>query len=294
MQHETLKVAPLICLRCEEPNAPDAQFCIYCGAPLLIPDPDFHNNLQVSARTDVGQIRKNNEDNVALWAANGVVLALVADGMGGAVAGEEASRLTLEAIQACFVGSPSERLQIMSEADILEELVQAIQAANTQVEKRSRQNANLRGMGTTSTLALVRGNRLLVAHVGDSRAYVVDSGVQVIQQISVDHSYVQALIDSGHITPEQARNHPMSNVLYRALGQTLELDIDVYAYSIKIGDRILLCSDGLTKHVSTEEIAQLVSEADNAAEASQALITLANQRGGQDNISAVVLSLISA
>lgn len=282
---------PLTCLNCGSLNRSEANYCIQCGMALIVPDKHANLLAHASARTDIGRVRENNEDSVGLWALNGVILALVADGMGGAAAGEEASRLTVEAVQADFVGQErgSPELLTLAEEIISEKLAAAIQAANQAVIERVDENTALRGMGTTATLAFVRGSRALLAHVGDSRAYLVDGEQGWISQITSDHSFVEALLAAGHITEDQARNHPMKNVLYRALGQTPDTTADTYDRFLKGGDRIVLCSDGLTRHVPPDEIAELVLQDDNPDAATQRLIDRANARGGEDNISAIVI-----
>ena len=290
---EDLNGEPLTCLRCGTLNSPTARFCTGCGAQLVVPDADFNLLALSSARSDVGQVRTNNEDKVNLWAIEGIVLALVADGMGGAAAGEEASRLTVEAIQADFLGEPrgSQDLQVLSESDLRSRLTDSVLDANKAVIDRSDHEPSLKGMGTTSTLALIRGNRALIAHVGDSRAYLIDGQEGWINQVTDDHSFVQALVASGHITPEQAKIHPMGSVLYRALGQSLDLEVDVYTRYLKAGDRLVLCSDGLTRHLSPTEIAEIVRKNEKPEQSTQDLIALANSRGGEDNISVIVIMM---
>lgn len=287
---------PLTCLHCGTLNDPHAEVCIKCKAPLVVPDDDFNLVARVSARTSIGQVRKNNEDNVSIWASEGVVLALIADGMGGAAAGEEASRLAVEAVQADFLGAvtDAQHLQVLSEAELEKRLSKAVQDANRAVIERAETDPTLKGMGTTSTLAVIRGNRAVIAHVGDSRAYLIDGRDHAIMQVTNDHSFVQALVASGHITPEQAEDHPMRNVLYRVLGQSLDLEVDVYICSVKAADRLVLCSDGLTKHLHSEDIARIVTATNNPDEATLDLIELANDRGGEDNISVVVVMMEEA
>src|SRR5260221_10680549 len=204
--------------------------------------------------------------------------------MGGAAAGEEASRLTVEAIQADFLGEPrgSQDLQVLSESDLRSRLTDSVLDANKAVIDRSDYEPSLKGMGTTSTLALIRGNRALIAHVGDSRAYLIDGQEGWINQVTDDHSFVQALVASGHITPEQAKIHPMGSVLYRALGQSLDLEVDVYTRYLKAGDRLIICSDGLTRHLPPTDIANIILKDKSPELASQELIELANSRGGED------------
>ncbi len=293
---EDLNGQPMTCLRCGTLNTPKAQFCSGCGAPLVVPDTDFNLVAISGARTSVGQVRDNNEDNVNLWALDGVLLALVADGMGGAAAGEEASRLAVEAIQADFLGETrgSEELLILSEQELSTRLVEAIRDANRAVVERAQTDPNWKGMGTTSTLVMIRGNRAIIAHVGDSRAYLIDGQEGWINQVTDDHSFVQALVASGHITPDQARNHPMGNILYRALGQSLDLEVDVYTRYLKAGDRIVMCSDGLTRHLQPSDISEIVMRTNQPDEATLDLIELANSRGGEDNVSVIVIMMETA
>ncbi len=292
---ENLNGEPLTCLSCGTYNLPTATHCTHCNVPLLIPDEDFGTLLRLSARTNVGKVRSNNEDSLALWSVDGLALALVADGMGGAAAGEEASRLVVEAVQASFAGTErgSDTLVALSEDELSKRLHAAIDQANRTVVERAKRDASRRGMGTTATLALVRNNRVFVAHVGDSRLYLVDPHDRTISQITNDHSFVQALVASGHLTADQARYHPMGHVLYRALGQSADLEIDLYRHTLRGGDRIVICSDGLTRHLEDHEIAEIVLQTENPTEATLDLVELTNERGGEDNVSVVVLQVDS-
>jgi protein phosphatase len=290
---------PITCLRCGTPNRPLAGYCIGCGATLSVPIPQNDEVAPVprsAAVSSVGQVRENNEDRVGLWARHGIVLALVADGMGGAVAGEEASRLALEAVQADFLGEArgSETLADISEDEVSDKLRVVVRRANRAVLQRANQHPEFQGMGTTMTLAFVRGHRVIVAHVGDSRAYLVDGRENWINQITDDHSFVEALLASGHITSEQAAVHPMRNVLYRALGQVDDTEPDIYSRSLAEGDWLILCSDGLTRHVNAAEILETTTQYPQPAEVAQALVDLANERGGEDNVSVVVVLMENA
>jgi PPM family protein phosphatase len=287
---EDINGEPITCLRCGAFNDPHSQQCSNCGTRLVVPDLDFNLLLRVAAQTSVGRVRKNNEDNVNVWAGDGTVLALVADGMGGAVAGEEASRLVVESVQADFVGDSrsAEKLQLYSEDQMSGLMHDTVHHANRAIVDRAREQPSLKGMGTTSTLMAVRGNQAFTAHVGDSRAYIVDA-TGLIRQITEDHSFVQALVASGHITAEEARTHPMGNVLYRALGQSLDLEVDTYVTMLHSGDKVVLCSDGLTRHLEDHEIADILHNAVDPQQAANSLIDLANERGGEDNISVVVI-----
>jgi protein phosphatase len=238
----------------------------------------------------MGQVRENNEDFVHLWTQGDVVLAIVADGMGGAVAGEEASRIAVDTIQK---GLPNHdrSLATMEQDALVDALVDIIRKANINIVERAHTAPELRGMGTTVTLAVVRKMQVIIAHVGDSRAYHIDGRDATITQITSDHSFVEALLAAGHITREQAEEHPMRNVLYRALGQSEEIDVDVYYSRLHIGDRLVLCSDGLTRHVKAHEIAQLALSDPSPEVGSQRLIDLANKRGGEDNVSVIVVAV---
>jgi protein phosphatase len=288
----------LTCLRCGTRNVLQAARCVTCEGALALPESTKADTLIpfIGAISAIGRVRSNNEDRVGLWARDGVILAMIADGMGGAVAGEEASRLALEAIQADFVGEArgSEELAIMPDEEVAEKMRTAFRRANRAVMLRAAEHAQFQGMGTTLTLAFVRGSQVIVAHIGDSRAYLIPGSGARINQITDDHSFVEALLAAGHITPEQASSHPMRNVLYRALGQVEETEADLYVRPLSAGDWVILCSDGLTRHVSTAEIEEQVRASDTPAEAAQRLVALANERGGEDNISVVAILLEQA
>jgi protein phosphatase len=249
--------------------------------------------LRCSARSDRGRVRQNNEDSVDLWAQDSSVLAVVADGMGGAVAGEEASRIAVETIRSRLVTeyyrSPNDYYAHDSE-ELGELLGDSIRDANQHIINRAISVPELKGMGTTVTMAFVRSHEVLLAHVGDSRAYFIDGADGTITQLTADHSFVQALVDAGHITEEEASEHPMRNVLYRALGQAEDLDVDVQQGTrLHIGDRMVLCSDGLTLHLTSDEIGEIAMEYDDPHQISDKLVELANSRGGKDNISVIVI-----
>lgn len=244
-----------------------------------------------SPLTSIGQVRHNNEDNVQLWVLGEMMLGLVADGMGGAAGGEEASRLAVETVQTDFVDSMPDDLPHEVEEQISQKLRDVLNRANQVVLDRAAEHYELTGMGTTATMVLVHATEAIFAHIGDSRAYVVEGTTQQITQITEDHSFVEALLASGHITPEQAEIHPLRNVLYRALGQKDEADTDVEIYTrkLKVDDRLILCSDGLPRHIKNHEIASIAISSEQPDVIGQQLIDLANERGGEDNISVVVI-----
>jgi PPM family protein phosphatase len=283
---------PIICLRCGTANLSKAQQCTNCGAMLVVEAEDSGLIAYVSAHTNVGAVRENNEDNLGVWVLDGIVIGLVADGMGGAAAGEEASRLAVQSAQESLsakedLNNPS----LLTETELSERLQDAVQQANQAIVKRANAVAGQQGMGTTSTVVAVRGNRLVVAHVGDSRVYLVDEQDKSIIQVTIDHSFVQALVASGHITPQQARFHPMGHVLYRALGQSLDLEVDSYARSLHQGDRVIVCSDGLTRHLAPEDIAAIALASEDVDTICHDLIEATLERGAEDNVSVIVVLL---
>jgi serine/threonine protein phosphatase PrpC len=245
------------------------------------------------AKSDKGMQRSNNEDSVSLISQDLAVLAIIADGMGGAVAGERASRIAVETVQKHLLSYPFETLSDLEpipDDTVLDLIVEAVRQANENIIREAAREPELNGMGTTLTVALARGREVILAHVGDSRAYLIDGYEHSFLQITRDHSFVQALLDAGHINAEEAAHHALRNVLYRALGQIHDLDIDLISgVVLNPGDRILLCTDGLTLHVSAEEICEVALADDDPERIAAKLVDLANQRGGRDNISVAVI-----
>jgi PPM family protein phosphatase len=226
--------------------------------------------------TDPGRKRRRNEDSFVIEPP----LFAVADGMGGAQAGEVASRLAAAAFRE------------FHEADALdsEERVAAIiQEANRRIYERASSDAQASGMGTTITAALIDGDQLAIGHVGDSRAYRLRAGV--LEQLTDDHSLVADLVRSGRLTPEEADTHPQRSVITRALGTDSEVDVDTFMVEVEVGDVFLLCSDGLTSMVGDEEIHHLVSGASGLEQAAKALVKAANRAGGEDNVTVVLFAL---
>lgn len=249
--------------------------------------------LRSSACTHTGRVRENNEDSIHIWAQNDhIVVATVADGMGGAVAGEEASRIVVEAINDGLVSIDENypnAYEDLEDDDVISRLKSAIRSGNSNIINYAIKHPELKGMGTTVTMAFMRGTQAIIGHVGDSRAYLVDGADGHVMQITADHSFVQALVAAGHITEEQAEDHPMRNVLYRALGQTHDIEVDIYYERMRPYDRLVLCSDGLTLHVKPHEIGQITVDYDDPEKATQQLVDLANHRGGKDNVSVIVI-----
>jgi protein phosphatase len=229
-----------------------------------------------AAFTDPGRKRRRNEDAYVVDPP----LFAVADGMGGAQAGEVASRLAAAA------------LREYHEADNLEperRLEAIIQEANRRIHERSELDTGLAGMGTTVTAALIGDDAVAIGHVGDSRAYRIRGGA--IEQLTEDHSLVADLIRSGRLTPEEAEGHPQRSVITRVLGTDPDVDVDTFTVEVEPGDVYLVCSDGLTTMVPGDEILKTVRESDGLEQAGKALVKLANRYGGEDNITVVLFQV---
>jgi serine/threonine protein phosphatase PrpC len=235
--------------------------------------------------SDRGKIREINEDAFRILdSLEARVLAVVADGMGGHLAGEVASRMAVDSV----CNTVGARLREAAEpTDEKELLYEVIERANEEIYQFSMQNSQLSGMGTTIVAALADANRLLVAHVGDSRLYLCSEG-QLIQ-LTEDHSHVQNLVNQGIITAEEAKFHPKRNIILRALGTDPFVEIDLLEYRWQQQDIVLMCSDGLSNLVSDEELLHALQLAWEPQEILQWLIDKANGYGGDDNITAVFM-----
>jgi PPM family protein phosphatase len=229
-----------------------------------------------AGRTDPGRKRRRNEDAFVLEPP----LFAVADGMGGAQAGEVASRLAAAAFREFHEADelePDERLRAL------------VQEANRRIYDRARADTGATGMGTTLTAALLEDEQVTIGHVGDSRAYRLREGQ--LEQLTEDHSLVADLMRSGRLTPEEAETHPQRSVITRALGTDREVDVDTMTVEASPGDVFLLCSDGLTTMVADEEILDLVAGADSLEQAAKALVKAANKGGGEDNVTVVLFAV---
>jgi PPM family protein phosphatase len=237
--------------------------------------------MHVAAQSDRGRLRTTNEDCVLVNAALGLLI--VADGMGGHAAGEVASAVAVEAI-ATYV---QHHLPTGEASDQTAALLQAaLQTANETISTQARAHRPFRGMGTTVVLALCHGEWVHLAHVGDSRAYVCHQGV--LRQVTQDHSVVAQLCQAGQLTPRQARTHPLRHQLTRWLGER-EVVPEVQSVTWQPGDRLLLCSDGLTTMVADRHIAALLRHRGTDLQAvCTALVARANAQGGADNISVIL------
>lgn len=228
-------------------------------------------DISFGSRTDIGYVRDHNEDSLIIIPP----LFAVADGMGGHEAGEIASEITVNTLAEL---APSHL--------DAEGLTAAVEAANYNVMKAPRQGIGRDGMGTTLTAAMLEGERLLIAQVGDSRAYLLHKGH--LQQITRDHSLMADLIEAGQITPEEARVHPNRSVITRAIGSDIHMRPDIYELNVDAGDRILLCSDGLSSMISNNAIESIMRRQSDAQHCADELVTAALENGGADNVTIVV------
>jgi protein phosphatase len=233
---------------------------------------------QTASMTDTGRKRRHNEDAFVVEPP----LFAVADGMGGAQAGELASGLAAAALKDVQEpGSGEERVD------------ELIQQANRRVYERQSQDASASGMGTTMTVALVEDGRVVIGHVGDSRAYLLRG--RSLEQLTEDHSLVAELVRNGKLSPEEAEDHPQRSVITRALGTDPDVDVDTFSIETEPGDLFLICSDGLTSMVDDETIrAELTRNRSDLKSAAKALVRAANNGGGEDNITVVFFEIDGA
>ena len=270
--------------------------------------------LDVFGRTDVGRVRERNEDQFLIAALEksmnvietslpnesgvrivgssaGIVL-LVADGMGGHSAGDRASALVAKTIERRIVNTLTWclALDLDHEDEFVEQLVAMMKGGHRAIADEAKGHPELRGMGTTATLAYLVGRRLFVVHAGDSRAYLIRG--QKIDHLTTDHTVAQQLVEDGVISRRDAEDSPYSHVLWNALGQDGKIEVEVHRARLKEGDVIVLCTDGLTNHVDDKSIRRIVSEAASADEATTELVAAANAGGGADNITAIVARVV--
>jgi len=247
--------------------------------------------VEVAGKTDVGCVRANNEDNFGYDSRHGIYV--VCDGMGGQAAGEVASKMGVDIVLNYFregaqsgmypqVGSPLEGVSEEGQA-----LASAIRMANHTIHETGQHQVGRAGMGSTMVAALICDNRLSIGNVGDSRIYMVRQGA--IQQLTQDHSLVMEQVRRGYITLEQAARSEMQNIILRALGSDEAVEADVEDLVLLAGDILLMSSDGLTKYVEDREILEIVSSLSSLEPICDTLIRLARSRGGDDNITCLVL-----
>ena len=241
--------------------------------------------MKLAGKTDVGRVRQDNQDDYRAGELPGdAAWALVCDGMGGARGGREASQCACSVIEHCFQEQYSRCIPGEEETF----LKKALLSANRYVFQKALREESLAGMGTTAVCALVRGGKAYLSHAGDSRAYLYRDGK--LAQLTHDHSYVQELVDCGTITQEQAEHHPQKNIITRALGVDYRLEPEFTTVALQAGDVLLLCTDGLTNAVPTEQLEQLLRSG-SFYDLPDALIRTANENGGPDNITALLVGI---
>jgi PPM family protein phosphatase len=233
-------------------------------------------NYSIGAKTDVGQVREGNEDSYLVDEP----LFVVADGMGGHLAGDVASSTAVEVISE-FSGQAS--------ADDPQTLADLIRAANAAIWEKALEDPTLRGMGTTCTLVLLDGATAHIAHVGDSRAYLLRDGN--LQQVTEDHTLVARMVKEGRLRAEEAEHHPQRSIITRALGVDADVDVDLGSLELVSGDRLMLCSDGLSSMIDSVAIETTLEEQSDPQAAAEELVGLANAAGGEDNITVVIVDV---
>lgn len=241
--------------------------------------------MKIVAKTDKGLVRESNQDAYAVGELPGeVAWAVVCDGMGGAAGGNIASALAVKVISDKITASYNEKMRSASIKNLLDS---AITAANIEVYDMAYSRNDLNGMGTTVVAVIVRDAVAYIAYAGDSRAYTVKD--YDVEQVTVDHSLVQNLVDRGEITKEQAEHHPNKNVITRAVGVDKRIDIDYSEVELENNETLILCTDGLSNYVTNDEMVEDIKDGQYYAFADR-LVKRANKNGGGDNITVVAIT----
>ncbi|NEU29421.1 Stp1/IreP family PP2C-type Ser/Thr phosphatase [bacterium LRH843] len=234
-------------------------------------------------RTDVGRVRSHNEDSGGVFKNENGTLAIVADGMGGHRAGDVASAMATD----YFRNMWREKPKISSVKEAENWLKDQFEQLNSLLYTHAEKNEECQGMGTTLVAALCTEEFVTIAHIGDSRAYIGNEFG--FSQKTTDHSLVQELVRTGQITEDEAEHHPRKNVLLRALGTEIETKMDITTLQVEEEQIVLLCSDGLTNKVSSDELNEHIQSGESIEKIAKRMITLANERGGEDNISVALI-----
>lgn len=240
--------------------------------------------MEAFANSDIGKVRDMNQDSYYISDKDdNMKLYIVADGMGGYKGGEIASKLAIESSKNYIINNFD---QIKKERDQIIELIKnAIEYANMVVYEKSKEVPELAGMGTTIDVCLIYSNRIYIGHIGDSRVYRLRK--DFFRKLTVDDSYVEQLVKEGNITKEEAYNHPKKNMLTKALGCTAFVEPTVLVKGFMKGDILLMCTDGLTNMLKDDKICEIIKQ--NSEQASKELVKKANEQGGYDNITAVII-----
>lgn len=242
--------------------------------------------LQFEVLTDVGRKRKVNEDSAAVFTrSEGLILAVIADGMGGHRAGDYASSTAIKVIGEQFLELDDTKIE--DEQHWAEWLQETVNYVNRLLFNEAKENEELKGMGTTLEAALIRGNSCLVSHTGDSRVYAINENG--VRQITKDHSYVNILLENGEITEAEAEAHPQRNWIMKAIGSEKTIEPDLYSIELTDQSYLMLCTDGLSNKVDQTKMYEIVMSDANLSEKVKELVDLANKMGGEDNISVILL-----
>ena len=243
--------------------------------------------MEYAALSDKGIIREQNEDfwNIVLDNKGNPIAFIIADGMGGHKAGDVASRMAVEIISQEICRG----FEAINSSTTIGFLEKAVNLANDEIYKYALLNLNGTGIGTTLTLGLIHSGKITIAHIGDSRFYMIRGGT--IQSMTRDHSFVGELVEKGVLDQEEARNHPLRNQITRALGYEKNIEIDFYNIDVKKGDIYLFCTDGLTVKVSSDELLTMLEQEKDLNVILKNMVELANQRGGDDNITAIIVKV---
>lgn len=238
--------------------------------------------MKVAYQTDIGHQRKENQDRVAKFTApDGTLLVVVADGIGGSRSGDVAAQITVDHLGRQFqAASPNSSLEA------IRWFAREVQLINDEILQKSTENPEYQGMGTTLVAAIIFDQAMVVANIGDSRGYVLHDNL--LTQVTIDHSLVNELVKHGDITEEEARNYPQNNIITRAIGVSADARIEVNRFDLGAGDQILLCSDGLSKMITREQMMGVLESDLSLTEKCSQLIKMANEAGGPDNITVLI------
>lgn len=240
--------------------------------------------MRIYSKSDIGLVRSSNQDAFNTGSvSDDIAWAVVCDGMGGANGGNIASEIAVNRITQQI----EELLPKIEDKDVSNTLKTIVYKANIDIYEKASENHELNGMGTTVVLALIIKDKLHIVHAGDSRAYLISK--EVIQQLTTDHSIVQEMVRTGEITPKEAETHPRKNIITRALGIEDEVELDYGSFNISEGEKVLICTDGLTNYINQDEIKHMISEFDGQ-DLIDKLVSTAKDRGGSDNITVVAIS----
>ncbi len=241
--------------------------------------------MRMGAYSDIGRMRKINEDSYFSYKNANLIGGMVADGMGGCNAGEVASRMTTMIVKDHIIRKFNPDMDYVELAEMIR---RAFIEANSEIYEYARHHEEAMGMGTTASMAFVFKGKLIVVHVGDSRVYTVTESS--IRQITTDHSLVQELLSRGRITSDDAKNHPQKNVITRAIGTepSIKVDVSIQDYN---GETVCISSDGLTNLVSDMQIMSIINGCEDLQEAANELVAFANKKGGMDNITCLVFDI---